>query len=444
MNRLKKWALSLAVAATVLPSSIAGAATIEDIESPHIRAGSDHSIARKWDGTVWTWGSNVEGQLGNGTTTSSNSPVKVEGLSNILKVAAGSKHSMALKDDGSVWAWGANQYGQLGDGSTTNRTEPTKVKKLDDVVGIEGGFFHNIAVTKDGDVYTWGRNHYWQLGANEADYVSTPFLVPGIDKAAEVGAGLDYSVALKKNGTVWTWGYNGDGQLGDGTWRTSKGVPVQVVDVDDVTAIAAGDRHIVALTDNGTVWAWGRNADGQLGDGSANASNKPIKVPGMSDVVAIGAGTDYSLAVKKDGTVWGWGSNYRGQLGDANPNAKRSPVQIGSLDGSGSKADVVAITGGEFHTLVIKDDGSAWSLGKNQYGQLGDGTTTDTYQAVKVKRIFGNNAHLKSLQLSAGTLKPGFNRKGTNYTATVDHTVETIRVTPTAYEPTASIIMTVN
>ncbi|MGC5327451.1 Ig-like domain-containing protein [Brevibacillus sp. SYSU BS000544] len=444
MKRLKNWVLSLAVAATVLPSSLASAATIEDIESPDIKAGPTHSIARKWDGTVWTWGYNFVGQLGDGTTNSSSSPVKVDGLSKILKVAAGYMHSMALKEDGSVWAWGWNEYGQLGNGTNLNQTEPAKVQYLEDVVAIEGGYYHSIASTKDGEVYTWGRNDSWQLGPNTASTIILPYRVEGIDKVADVGAGLNFSVALKKNGTVWTWGSNGDGQLGDGTYYSSNGVPVQATGLEDVTDIATGDRHIVALTDDGTVWAWGRNTDGQLGDGSANASNKPIKVPGMTDVVAIGAGTDFSLALKKDGTVWGWGSNYKGQLGGFNPNPYRSPIQITSLDGSGSQPRVVALTGGEHHTLVIKDDGSAWSLGINIYGQLGDGTTTDSYKPVKVKRVFGNNAHLKSLNLTAGSLKPGFNRKNTDYTATVDPSVANIALTPTAYENSAKILVSVN
>lgn len=444
MKRLKKWVLSLAVAATVLPSSQASAATIEDIESPDIKAGPTHSIARKWDGTVWTWGYNFVGQLGDGTTNSSSSPVKVDGLSKISKVAAGYMHSMALKDDGSVWAWGWNEYGQLGNGSNLNQTEPAKVQNLEDVVAIEGGSYHSIASTKDGEVYTWGRNDSWQLGPNTSSTIILPYRVEGIDKVADVGAGLNFSVALKKNGTVWTWGNNGDGQLGDGTYYSSNGVPVQATGLEDVIDIAAGDRHIVALTDDGDVWAWGRNTDGQLGDGKATSSNKPTKVPGMTDVVAIGAGTDFSLALKKDGTVWGWGSNYKGQLGGFNPNPYRSPIQIASLDGSGSQPRVVALTGGEHHTLVIKDDGSAWSLGINNYGQLGDGTTTDSYKPVKVKRIFGNNAHLKSLNLTAGSLKPNFNRKNTDYTATVGQSVANIALTPTAYENTASITVSVN
>jgi alpha-tubulin suppressor-like RCC1 family protein len=183
-----------------------------------------------------------------------------------------------------------------------------------------------------------------------------------------VAAGQYHSLAAKGDGTVWAWGYNGNGQVGDGS-TTRRTTPVQVSGLSGVTAVAAGVSHSLALKGDGTVWAWGYNSNGQLGDGTATQRTAPVQVSGLTDVIAIAAGDTHSLALKSDGTIWTWGSNTKGQLGDGTTTERRAPVQVAGFSGGAT------IAGGNGHTVAAKSDGSVWAWGSDVYGQLGNGTT---------------------------------------------------------------------
>jgi len=317
----------------------------------------------------------------------------------IPAISAGDAHTVALKSDGNIWAWGSNSKGQLGDGSTTARTNPVPVLNLSGIVTIAAGGSHTVALRSDGSVWAWGYNAYGQLGDNSTIDKHTPVQVKGVSgngwlsDVTAVAGGVSYAVALKSDGSVWAWGYNASGQLGDDSTDNSS-TPVQVLNLSDVVAISAGGSHTVALKSNGSVWAWGYNAYGQLGDDSTDNSSTPVQVKGpggvdwLSDVTAIAAGEGHTVALKSNGSVWAWGYNVYGQLGDDSTDNSSTPVQVKGPGGVDWLSGVTAIAASD-HTAALKSDGSVWSWGYNVYGQLGDGTTDNSSTPVQVQGVDG-------------------------------------------------------
>lgn len=339
-----------------------------------IAAGTAHTVALKSDGTVWAWGSNGNGQLGDGTTTDSPVPVQVSGLTDVTAVAAGGTHSLALKSDGTVWAWGGNSNGQLGDGTTADSPFPVQVSGLEGTVTVlAAGGTHSVALKSDGTVWTWGNNDHGQLGNGSKTQSAAPVQVEDIDEIEAIAAGAAHTLALEDDGVIWAWGSNDEGQLGNGNTE-DKDSPVRVDSLSDVMAIAAGTSHSIAVEDDGAAYAWGNNDYGQIGNGGTSRKASPTKVDRLGDdVVTVAAGNAHSLAVKDDGTVWVWGSNSNGQLGigDLSVAMKKSPVQVESL------AAGTALVAGSDYSFLIGRDMTFWAWGKNDTGQLGDGTTTD-------------------------------------------------------------------
>ena len=241
-------------------------------------------------------------------------------------VAAGQRHSLAVKSDGTVWAWGYNRNGQLGDGTTTDRSTPGPVPNLTDVVSVAASDRHNLALKRDGTLWAWGQNSNGQLG----DGTTTPSLTPKqvLTGVVSVATGYHYSLAVKSDGTLWAWGDNEYGQLGDGTWADSF-TPKQVL--TGVVAVAAGGSHSLALKSDGTLWAWGDNYSGQLGDGTTfpftRTTPQLVNLPG--GVVAMGASPTHSMAVKSDGTLWTWGLGSE-LLGDGT-TSRSTPGQLTGL-----------------------------------------------------------------------------------------------------------------
>jgi alpha-tubulin suppressor-like RCC1 family protein len=364
---------------------------LDGAELKAITGGAYHSLALKEDGTVLAWGDNQYGQLGDGTNTSSSTPVQVQDpndpsgyLSAVETIAAGSFHSLALKDDGTVWAWGSNRVNELGDETIDNSAQPVQVGNLSEVEAIAAGSSHNLALKSDGTVWAWGNNTNGresplfgsisgQLGDNELPRSSTPVQVGGLPDGIEaVAAGLAYSLALKDDGTVWAWGFNDVGQLGDGT-STDTSTPVRVSGLDGVRAIAAGGSNGLALNDDGTVWAWGFNRFGQLGDGtstdgtvttceltgggamgnsSCTDSNTPVQASELNGIEAIAAGSSHGLALKDDGTVWAWGFNQNGQLGNGSYTLGTPTQGINIPMPVGELSAVKAIAAGGDHSLA--------------------------------------------------------------------------------------------
>lgn len=334
------------------------------------------SAIRAQAGSVWAWGYNVQGELGDGTNTQRYLPIQPSGITGMTQVAGGGYHSLALRADGTVWAWGSNDHGQLGDGNNINSNTPVPVTGLADAGGnyfhmtqVAGGLYHSLALKSDGTVWAWGDNRYGALGDGTNSSSTTPVQVSGMRNIVQVSGGALHSLALRADGTVWAWGNNDYGQLGDGT--TSNGYyPVRVSGLTGVTQVAGGSQHALAVKSDGTVWAWGNNIYGQLGDGTKTSSYTPVQVTGLTGVTQV-VGGYHSLALKSDGTVWAWGLNDNGQLGDGTKTTSYTPVQVTGLTG------VVQVSAGYKYSLALKSGGTVWAWGLNDNGQLGDGTTAD-------------------------------------------------------------------
>ncbi len=355
-----------------------------------IAAGEYFSLALKSDGTVWAWGANYNGQLGIGTTVSEqDTPMQTSGLSGIVAVAAGASHGLALKNDGTVWAWGNNSYGQLGDGTTKQRLAPVQVEGLSSIIAIGAGQDHSLAVRSDGTVWAWGYNCSGQIGDNTTTNRLVPVQVSNLIGAVAVAGGGTHSLALRNDGTVWAWGENDWGQIGDGSTAPERKTPVQVIGLNGIVAVAAGAIHSMALNSAGTVWTWGDNDYAQLGSGTVGGQqNTPVQVNGVSGVVSIGTSANSwgSLVLKSDGTVWSWGELWNTSVNEngtpANLNAQLgTPTQVSGISNS------VAIAAGYDHDLALKNDGTVWAWGGNEYGQFGAGPTAYCTTPVQVNGL---------------------------------------------------------
>jgi alpha-tubulin suppressor-like RCC1 family protein len=405
-----------------------------------VSCGLEHTMAVYGDGTVRTWGRNNIGQLGDGANSmllDRNLPGTVNDLNNMIAVAAGGEHSLALRKDGTISAWGYNYDGQLGDGTTSqnkhdeeNKYAPVSVGGVENVAAIAAGYYHSVALKSDGTVWTWGYNEFGQLGIGTDDINRTSGDGAAADKFVPtrvtnarfpdgsigslpviiaLAAGYYHTVALTEDGKVFCWGLNDDGQLGNGAQLKSPGefsagpplysnIPVQVVtgknpedgssvELSGIVSIAAGGYHTVALKNDGTVWAWGYNEQGQLGNGTDGTDNQddhfhrviPTQViakkfdgtsEGLSNIVAIAAGFKQTVALDRFGFVWTWGDNKYGQLGDGSNTNRNSSWKISSL------SNMVAVASGCYHMAALRRDGTIWAWGDNMYGQLGNGTNT--------------------------------------------------------------------
>lgn len=335
--------------------------------APSIARGDDHSLALDDNGTVWSWGENGSGQLGDGAMTNRSAPFEGTSISDVFAVAGGGNHTLALTGDGKVWAWGDNSNGQLGDGTFLSRTQPVPVVQLTEGVAIAAGYGHSLALEKDGTVWAWGDNSSGQLGNGTTENRDSPERVSELIEVIAIAAGQYHNLALKKDGTLWAWGANGDGQLGDRSFHT-RTRPVQVSGLSHIVSVAAGGYHGLAVQRDQKVWAWGRNWEGQVGDFLYDHMTNPVPVEGLSGVILVAAGASHSLALKSNGTVWAWGENNHGQLGNSTFHASSTPVQVSGLTG------VIGLAAGNNHNLALRNDGTVWAWGENGSGQLGDGS----------------------------------------------------------------------
>ena len=300
-------------------------------EITQIAAGDSHSAAVTKDGDLYMWGTNGSGQLGIQSNVASNIPVKVNNSSSTLPeksvkyVALGTYHSAAITKDGSLYMWGENSDGQLGNGSTTNRSTPVKI--MENVATVSLGAWHSAAITKDGSLYMWGYNNYGQLGnGSSGNYEKSVSPIKIMENVAAVSLGAWHSAAITKDGSLYMWGENSDGQLGNGTTNNLTRPQRIAVNVQSVELYGS---YTTAISKDGGLYTWGYNLNGRLGNGTTTNSYTPIKI--MSNVVSS-AGGSHTIALKKDGTVYTWGTNVYGQLGNGNNSNQTSPVAIKIYD----------------------------------------------------------------------------------------------------------------
>lgn len=341
-----------------------------------VSAGDHHSVALKRDGTLWAWGYNRFGQLGNGSFDDAHSPVLVKGGSDWTAFAAGDYHTVGLKRDGSVWTWGCSKRGQLGVGSTPAGHKPVRIEgnqwlviRVDAVVdvvedgplparvgtdndwiAVDAGGYYTVAIKRDGSLWGWGDNRYGQMGIGTRDHELAPVRVGDGNDWAGVYAGVHHVCATKQDGTLWAWGLNEYDQIPVDVKDRDVRTPAPANAPADWAGLSGAWRHTLALTRDGTLWAWGLNSYGQLGNGDTrdlgmrvptgdqhvgdyggqvgNRSATPVPVQGGDDWIDFSAQGNHSVALKRDGSVWTWGLNWFGQLGIGSTENQPSPVRV--------------------------------------------------------------------------------------------------------------------
>jgi uncharacterized repeat protein (TIGR02543 family) len=385
--------------------------------------GGLHSLAIQSDGSLWAWGNNNFGQVGDGTTTGGNrlSPLKIGMATDWAAVAAGYEHSLALKTNGTLWSWGYNSTYQLGIGIGPDRMAPGQVGSYTDWFFIAGGYYHNLALKSDGTLWAWGYNADGQLGNGSFIWGQTPTQIGTDNNWIAIAANQQNSLGQKSDGSLYAWGDNSYGQLGidDGAPNKLDPTPVALPS-DPVKSMAAGNRHGLAVLNDGTLWAWGDNQYGQLGDNFSHNPNTyiPVKINSDTDWTAVAAGFRHSLALKTNGTLWAWGDNQYGQLGDGTIIQRNVPTQIG-MD-----TDWVSIDAGQDFSLARKSGGSIYAWGMNGNGQLGDGTTINRLTPTQV-----TTGGTVSYQL---TYTPGPGTPGPGTGGTIDGSVLPVSQTVSA------------
>ncbi len=333
--------------------------------------GEKHSCGLRVDGSTWCWGRNDRGQLGTGDTTSSLVPVLVTGLTDMGDVSAGwGQHSCALGPDGMVWCWGDNGKGALGTGDTVSSLVPIQVVDLANVAAISIGKDHCCALKDDQTVWCWGANDKGQLGIGTADAESlVPVQVVNLTNVTELSVGKEHSCATTSADSLLCWGENGHLQA-DPEDPADASAPVEILGVTNVDRISAGSRNTCVVLNDQTVWCWGDNNMGQVGIGTETDVEPPTQVVSLTGVTAIQTGELVACALNLDQTVWCWGENNRGQLGNDSMGTNSStPVQVLSL------GLATALMAGKKFNFALTTDGSVWGWGENDAGQIGDGTT---------------------------------------------------------------------
>jgi hypothetical protein len=291
-------------------------------------SGGSQNFGKKTDGTLWAWGYNGYGQLGAGTGGQSrSSPIQLPGTTWGI-VQASRTHTFATKTDGTIWGWGCNNCGQLGDGTTVCRSSPIQVPGTS-WNDVSSGARHSAATKTDGTLWSWGDNYDGALGHSNRTCTSSPIQVPGTSWS-EISAGLYYTMARKTDGTLWSWGANYGGPLGHNTsYVSSRCSPVQIPG-NSWNDICAGRRNSLARKTDGTLWSWGHgqgNSSTNLGHNDIISKSSPVQIPGTSWTQMAGAKA-VTLARKTDGTLWAWGFNFRGSVGDGTTICRSSPVQV--------------------------------------------------------------------------------------------------------------------
>ncbi|MCL2675470.1 MAG: Ig-like domain-containing protein [Firmicutes bacterium] len=393
-------------AAAMTPGQVEPGTTWKAVASGGVGASDTriaHTIALKTDGTIWSWGDNIFGQLGDGTNSDINityasitvttdrgksAPVQIGADNDWKYIAAGASGSAAIKNDGSLWMWGRNNYGQLGIGigagptkieTEFDRNTPQRVGDDNDWAAVELGSITSLALKTDGTLWAWGGVQSGMLGdpdkVGATEWVNVPQQIMHTDEAKDEGAkdndwdklfaNGSHAMAIKKDGSLWAWGYNNRGQLGVGGISVGEGyvfahryTPTRVGTDNDWDTVSIGDRHTLAVKKDGTLWAWGHNNYGQVGDGTTTTAQTgagyndkivPVQIGDATDWASVSAGNDYSLATKKNGTVWAWGRNNEGQLGTGGRSTtavEKEPILLETAGADYTKVFTITVSAG--------------------------------------------------------------------------------------------------
>ncbi|MCY1083195.1 RCC1 domain-containing protein [Archangium lansingense] len=362
--------------------------TLRSSALPKLATGYNFGLALK-DGAVWAWGRNGNHQLGDGTTTNRATPMQVQGLTGtFVGVAAGADHAMALRSDGTLWAWGRNDGGQMGIGTVGVDSIPVQVQTLTNVVAMAGGYNFSVGVESNGDVWAWGHNGSCQLGigpsynpsAVPVRVTTTDPAMPYLTGVVAIAAGPLSALAVGSDGSLWAWGQNANGRLGDGTntercraVRISYPDPTPNDSTDNVVPVdvAMGEDHSLALFSNGAVMAWGNNGSGQLGLGSSSSTPymTPVLVPNFAGVTQIDAGKYTSLAVS-NGKFFAWGSHTYGQICSGSGGGWSNSMYTVPTPPS-VLVNMSYVGAGYEFSVGMASDGKLWSCGFEGYDALG-------------------------------------------------------------------------
>ena len=343
--------------------------------------GSSHTMSIRTDGTLWGWGLNNDGQLGNGEANSLLK--KIDNGFDWQQVSCGDSHTMGIKTDGTLWGWGSNSIGKLGDNSTISRTSPLQVIGGGNWKTVSANRSTTMAIKTNGSMWGWGEGLSYRMGTGVVTDRSSPVQVGADTNWDIVSIGIEFGHAIKTTGTLWAWGLNTSGQLGDNT-ITTRSVPTQIGVDTNWKDVHQGINFTIGLKTDGTLWSWGSdtNSYGVLGNGVAGSSRStPTQIGIDTDWDFISSGDYNCSAIKTDGTLWTWGLNSSGQLGD-NTTANRSAlVQIGT-DMDWLKVNVGIFTGS--FTFAIKTDATLWSWGDDTSDKLVQRTVTGTHRSSPV------------------------------------------------------------
>lgn len=377
---LWKWSHTAAAASGI--AQVGTATNWSKVASSHGTSIEEHALLIRTNGTLWAIGKNQFGQLGDGTVIEKTLPVQIGTATDWSFVCAGLYSSFALKSNSSLWVWGMNQHTQFGNYKNKNVFQPvlspSSWKSASTPISSFGG--HTLAIASNGTLWSWGQNNDGQLG-NGTTYTHKvlPVQIGTSTDWKQVTNGNFASLALRQNGTLWAWGRNTYGVLGTGTGTSNILTPYQVGTDTTWKQVSAGNEHVLAIKENGTLWAWGRNNQGQLGIGTTVDQVTPVQVGTGSTWIWVSAGLQFSTALKSDGTLWTWGDNSYGQLGRV--GVTNTPGIVNSTN------NWKTIVAGGYHILGIKQDSTLWAWGRNNYGQMGNNTSTNSATPLLISSI---------------------------------------------------------